>query len=197
MPVITAARAKVGIQSITGPGEDATIELLIDVADAQISRYLRVSENDSGANTLASAAYTLTTPDLVIVDGRTVYLPLVGITAITSVHDDSAQAYEAATLVSSDDYRLDTRLGAIKMKPTASNLSETDGDVQVIAVAGYSTLPDDLAQAVAMQTRNLWTLRRQQGLTSVSEAGVSAGLRDETIPAAVRELIDPYRRILL
>ena len=198
MPVIAASRVRALLPSLTGTAEDTEIGVLIDAADAQIAKYLRIAENDDGACTLASATYTLTDPGvLVMPDGRRAYLAVVGLTSVTSLHSSSSQVFDASSLVSSDDYRVDTRLGAIVLKPTATRLSSGDGDVQAVVVAGYATLPDDLAQAVAMQTRHLWTLRRTQGQTSVSEAGISVSLRDETIPAAVREIIDPHRRMIL
>lgn len=197
MSVIAASRVRALLPAMSGTAEDTAIEVMIDAADAQIAHYLRLPETDDGGRTLASSTYTLTAPDIVLPSPRVVYLPLVGVSAITSLHTSTSQVFDASSLVSADDYRLDSRTGAIRLKPTATNLSETDGDVQVVAVAGWATLPDDLAQAVAMQARHLWSLRRTQGATSTSEAGVSVSLRDETIPAAVIEIIAPHRRMLL
>jgi hypothetical protein len=197
MPVIAASRVRALLPSLTGTAEDSAIEVLIEAADSQIAHYLRIPETDAGGRTLGSSTYTLTHPDIVLTSPRIVYLPLLGITAITSLHTSESQVFDSSSLVSSDDYRLDARTGAIRLKPTATNLSETDGDVQVVAVAGWATLPDDLAQAVAMHARHLWSLRRTQGATSTSEAGVSMSLRDETIPAAVAEILAPHRRMLL
>lgn len=197
MPVIAASRVRALLPALTGTAEDTAIEVMIDAADAQIAHYLRIPETDAGGRTLASATYTLRYPDIVLPSPRVVYLPLVGVSAITSLHTSSSQVFDASSLVSSDDYRLDSRIGAIRLKPTATDLSETEGDVQVVAVAGWATLPDDLAQAVAMQARHLWSLRRTQGTTSTSEAGVSVSLRDETMPAAVTQILAPHRRMLL
>lgn len=199
MPVITAARVRSLLPVLSGTGEDAELETLIDVADAQIAQSLGLSKPDSGTRTLGSATYTLTHPDVTLPTARLVYLPLVSITAITSLHSSELQVFDSSSLISSDDYRLDSRTGAIRMKPTATDLNINDGCVQVVAVAGWAdlTTEDVLAQAVAMHTRHLWTLRRNQGQSSVSEGGGSASLRDETIPAVVEQMIAPYRRMIL
>lgn len=197
MPVIAASRVRALLPAMSGTAEDSAIEVMIEAADSQIAHHLRIPETDAGGRTLASSTYTLRYPDIVLPSARVVLLPLIGVSAITSLHTSSAQVFDSSSLVSSDDYRLDSRIGAIRLKPTATDLSETEGDVQVVAVAGWATLPDDLAQAVAMQARHLWSLRRTQGATSTSEAGVSVSLRDETMPAAVVQILAPHRRMLL
>lgn len=199
MPVITAARVRSLLPVLSGTGEDTELEALIDVADAQIAQSLGLSKPDSGTRTLGSATYTLTHPDVTLPTARLVYLPLLNVTAITSLHSSELQVFDSSSLISSDDYRLDSRTGAIRLKPTSTDLNVTDGCVQVVAVAGWAdlTTEDVLAQAVAMHARHLWTLRRTQGQTSISEGGGSASLRDETIPAVVEQMIAPYRRMIL
>jgi len=194
MPVITAARVRTLIPDLTGTGEDTTLEALIDVADRQIAAHLGVCRNDAGIHTLASSTYTLREPDLSLdADGRIIWPDAANITAVTSLHSDPDEAFGADTLVDSATYVLNTRAGFVRLKPSATALSTEPGAVKLVITAGWSSLDDALEQAVAMQTRHLFTLRRQQGQSSVSEAGVSVSLRDETIPDVVRQMVAPFR----
>lgn len=194
MPIITAARVRTLIPDLTGTGEDTTIEALIDVADAQIAAWIGSARNDAGAYTLASGAYTLRDPDLFVAeDGRTIWPAAANVTAVTSLHSDTAENFDADSLVSSADYTLSTRGNVVRMKPAANAVSTIPGAVKLVVTAGWATLPADLAQAVAMQARHLFALRRDQGRSSVSEAGVSVSVRDETIPAVVAQLVAPFR----
>lgn len=194
MPVITAARVRTLMPDISGTGEDTTIEAMIDAADAQIAQWLGMARPSSGTYTLGSAAYVLREPDLHVAhDGRRVLLRVHNVTAWTSLYSDPLRVFGADTLVSSDDYETDALMCAFDLLPSATALTLERRGVKASITAGWSTLPDDLEQAVAMHVRHLFTLRRQQGQSSTSEGGVSVSLRDETIPAAVAQMLAPYR----
>jgi len=194
MPVITAARVRTLMPDLTGTAEDTTLEALIDVADDQIAAWIGNAPNDAGARTLASGTYTLREPDLSIdEDGRVIWPNAANVTAVASLHSDPVETFGADTLVDSSNYALNTRAGFVRLKPLATALSVAPGAIKLVITAGWSTLPKGLEQAVAMQARHLFTMRRQQGHSSVSEAGVSVSLRDETLPAVVRELVAPHR----
>jgi hypothetical protein len=194
MPVITAARVRVLMPEITGTGEDTTIEALIDAADAQIAQWCGMARASSGAYTLGSTAYVLREPDLhVSADGRRVLLRVHNVTAWTSLYSDPLRAFGSDTLVDSATYETDALMCAFDLLPSATALTLERRGIKASVTAGWSTLPDDLEQAVAMQTRHLFTLRRSQGQSSVSEGGVSVSLRDETIPATVAQIVAPYR----
>ncbi len=195
MPVLTAAAVRAAVlPDLTGTAEDTLIESLIDVADGMIAAHIGCALNDAGAYTLASGTYTLRHPDLSVgMDGRMVWLDAANITAITSIHSDALEVFGADTLVDSDDYTLIARSNAVRLKPSATALETDDGAVKVVATAGWATLPDALAHAVAMLVRHLYDLRRHQGRSSVSEAGTSVSVRPETVPDAVRQILAPYR----
>ncbi|MEN9814120.1 MAG: hypothetical protein RLZZ412_102 [Verrucomicrobiota bacterium] len=194
MPVITAARVRTLMPDLTGTGEDTTIEALIDVADAQIAQWCGMARPSSGAYTLGSTAYILREPDLHVAhDGMRVLLRVHNVTAWTSLHSDELRAFGSDTLVDSADYETDALMVAFDILPNKNPVTLVRRGVKATVTAGWSTLPDDLEQAVAMQARHLFTLRRSQGQSSVSEAGVSVSLRDETIPAAVAQIVAPYR----
>lgn len=194
MPVITAARVRTLMPDITGTGEDATIEAMIDSADAQIAQWLGMARPSSGTYTLASTAYVLREPDLHVAhDGRRVLLRVHNVTAWTSLYSDPLRVFGADTLVSASDYETDALMCAFDLLPSATALTLERRGVKASVTAGWSTLPDDLEQAVAMHVRHLFTLRRHQGFSSVSEGGVAISVRDETIPAAVAQMLAPYR----
>lgn len=194
MPVITAARVRVLMPDLTGTGEDATIEAMIDAADAQIAQWLGMARPSAGTYTLGSTAYVLREPDLHVAhDGRRVLLRVHNVTAWTSLYSDPLRVFGADTLVSASDYETDALMCAFDLLPSATALTLERRGIKASVTAGWSTLPDDLEQAVAMHARHLFTLRRQQGQSSVSEGGVSVSLRDETIPATVAQMLAPYR----
>jgi hypothetical protein len=191
--VITAAAARLQIPGLTGTAEDTKIETLIDVADAMIAAAVCAAMPDNGAPTLASATYTLIEPEVVVSeDGYTLLVRVPNITAVTSLHVSASRVWDASTLRDSAGYVLDVRTSMIEIDPSYPPLPLTRRSVRAVVTAGWATLPDDLAHAVAVLTRHLFDLRHGQGRTSVSEAGISTSLRPETMPDAVRQMIARY-----
>jgi hypothetical protein len=112
--------------------------------------------------------------------------------SIASIEDDPTEAFDGSTyLVSSSDYtsRPD---GVVLLKLTATHGAWSDSDnqvIKVVATIGHATVPPRIKQAAGMLVKHWWELRHQQGRANASQGGGSVGLRDETLPEPVRELL--------
>jgi hypothetical protein len=191
--VITAAAARLQLPGLTGTLEDTLIETLIDAADGMIAAAVCAAMPDNGTPTLGSTTYTLIEPEVVVSeDGYTLLVRAPNVTAITSLHASASRVWDAASLRAAAGYALDARTGQIEIDPAYPPLPLTRRSVRAVVTAGWATLPDDLAHAVAVMTRHLFDLRHGQGRTSLSEAGISTSLRPETMPDAVRQMIARY-----
>lgn len=191
MAVITAAEARLLIPSLKGATEDTNLDTFIGRADAILADSVGIPAASAvGSATFDSATYTRYYEGEP--DGKTVELGFIPITSITSVHDDPDRVYGSSTLVSSGDYDLEGDTGIIRLTTTGTHgsFSQQVRSIKVVFVAGYTatTAPEHIKQAVAMMARHLWRLRKEQGSASLGKKGE---LRDETIPAAINQMLSP------
>lgn len=197
MAVLTAAELRASfLQGISGTAEDTYLGLAITRAEGAIARYLGFPSVSGAVPSLASGSYTRYGPDAdsgIRIDGPNLYLEPRPVSAVTSIYDDTNEAWGSDTLVSSADYTVFA--WGVRLKPTSSHgeWSETANAIKATFTAGWTTYPVDLVQAVGMLCRHWILLRDRQGYSSLPTEAGNAGLREETIPAAVKEIIDPLR----
>ena len=200
MALITAAEARILLKSLTGTGEDSSLDIYISRAGGLMARYCGYPPASAGAQpTLESATYTRYYGDPgMIADGRKLHLEPWPVTTITSIHVDTNEDFGSATEVTSSDYSQRGDHGeVIRLNIDSSTWGtwpDVDGAIKVVMVAGYTTIREDLKQLCAMTVKHLWGLRETQGAVSTNIGGVSTQLRPEDVlPLAVRQGLAQYR----
>ena len=177
---------------ITGTGDDDLLLLMLDAVTAAIDRYT--------LRTFAATADTTRTFDAYAdSDGRTLMLDedLCAITTITNGDNVAVGATQYTT-----EPRNRTPYYAIKLKLSAGKIWETDnnGDAEdAISITGkwaYSlTPPYDIQQACLQWGAYLYRQKDSQvfDVTATPETGTMT--IPKGIPATVKKLLDPLRRL--
>ena len=191
MALITASEARGYIRTLTSTAEDTIIDTIIGRADGLMAAYCGFPA-ESGAPTLESATYTH------YLDGpahpREVRLPVWPVTSVTSIYDDPLLDYGATTLVSSGDYTLYGDEGLVVLNNTASwSWNTARRAIKATYVAGWSTAPNAIKHACALQSAHIFKHRDAIGSTSLSKAGGSATLSALGLLPEVKEALSPYR----
>lgn len=194
MALLTATQARVYLAYLDS-SEDALVETMVARATSVLAAWCGWPRNDAGGQTFEASAYTFYLDGPTDEDAQEVAVPVWPLVSVTSVYDDPERAYGASTLVSSGDYDVDLQAGRVILKPasTLGAFSTARRALKVTVSAGYSSAPADLAQALGMMTKHLLELRHTQGASSVDTGDGSSSRRDEDIPAAVKQLLIPYR----
>lgn len=195
--LIVAADVRRWLPGLTGTSEDTLLGVLAAMAEDYAARWCGLPEV-SGACSFYATSYTIYTGDpgcFVSGDGRTIYLPLPALSAVSSVYDDPTEQWAAASLVSSADYQI--RGNTIRLlKSSAHGAFSTEaGALKITCTAGYTTAPASLASAMAQIAAHMFRERHRMGQTNASEGGRSAGFADgwtETI----RGLLSPFRAVI-
>lgn len=195
MPLITASEARDLIPGLTGTGEDTLLDRWIARAGVILARWCGYPPASAGAEpTMQTATYTRYLSGR---GGRDLALDVLPVQSVTSVYDDLTLDYGAASLVASGDYTLiaDGERQILRLTSTATHgvWQRGEDNIKATFVAGYSTVPGDLKQATALLVRHWWDLRQIAGRSSQAVAGVSVGVREETMPASVQQLVAAYR----
>ena len=206
MALVTAVQVvAVALPEVTRSPLDATVEadLLAFAAraDAALARHCGypVASSATG-HTLESATYAYRTENS-SEDYRTLSLPWSGgrITSITSINDDPERDWPAGTVVASGDYTLLAEEGEVLLTSSSTHgaWGTVKGSIVATVVAGWTsiTVPDEVVQAICLLAGHYWRLRAEHGHTSVSAGQGSVGVRDETIPDSVKELVSGWRLI--
>lgn len=196
MALITAAEARVMIPALTATGADTDLGTLITRADAAIAHYCGLpAASATAAPTLESTTYTEYHDGPAADEPRALALGVRHVSAVTSIHIDPLWSYGASTLVDSANYSLDGLAGRVRLLPTSST-GWTPGyrAIKVVYVAGFTSgnAPADLKQAAALLVAHWWRLRSGVSRSSTSGQTGGASLRDEVLPAAVRQLVGRY-----
>ena len=176
---------------ITGSGEDTFIGNLQDQIDAAIDAYC---DRPDG---FASATHTS------YLDGgavSTLLLRNTTITSITSVHDDLNRAFDSGSLIAADDYNFIADTGELNLITSNFNnrqgtFQNGTGNVKVIYVGGYSTIPEDIQLAAIVLISKYFNLRRSAGISQMSAGGLSLSF-DHGFPPEAKTLLKKYREIL-
>lgn len=178
---------------------EAVLSALITRAGVAIARHCGYPPASAGAApTMESATYTLYSgyPTLRRQDGRTLIVEPYPVTSITSIHDDPDEEYGSSELVASSDYvqRGDhAEIIILKIDATHGGWSRGTRAVKCVFVAGFTSIPGDLETAAIEYVLHLLNLRDRRGVSNVSTPdGLNTSYRDETIPAHVAQLLEPY-----
>lgn len=204
MAYLTASEVRAEtLREITGTGEDTLLGTLIARAAAQIARYLGYpAATATGTPSIeSSSSYTRYSGESgvwVSDDGMEIHLEPRPVTAVASLYDDEDEVYGTGDLVPSADYSVYE--WGIRLKPTGSwgPVSTQYRAVKVSFTAGWAVSPSvlvpvDIVRATCLLVKHYWDIPKRQGASSASSGPSSQSFRDETLPASVRELIDPYR----
>lgn len=202
MALMTAESLRGAIAELTGTTEDTKLEALIARCDSAFARYCGIpAASATAAPTLESASYTVY---LTGNGGRSLWLPLRAVSAVSSVYDDPTEDFSDSTyLVASGDYalRYDPERGQfLHLLSTATHGAWSTGErqIRVVLTSGYGSgaAPADILEAVRIGVRSWWDARKNRGKSGAGgDSGASYTdpedrylLNDE-----VRQLLGPFR----
>lgn len=201
MALVTAAQARLALPGLTGTGEDTNIGTVIARVGAIFARWCGYPPASAGAVcTMESTSYTLYSGHaghVDVLEGRYLRLRVWPVTAISAIYDDPNEAY--GTAVTASLYEIvDGNEGLVRYTIAGGGAWSEPSDaftraIKVSCTAGFSTVPADLEHAAVMMTKHLWNLRHTAGKSNVNAGQSSAQVRDEEIPAAVREVLGRFR----
>ena len=127
---------------------------------------------------------------------RHIYVQNPPITSVTSLQYD-AQSDDPET-VDSSDYITDTSSGKVTLYDGYFGRGEQS--VKVVYVGGYAAadMPDVVKLGVILLAQHYWNVPEAIGRTSESVDGLSQNFETYSdIPAGIRSLLAPYRRVSL
>jgi len=194
MALMTAEQARLYIRGIQGTAEDTNISTLVARADAVFASFLGLPAPTTGGNpTLEDTAHTLYLDGP---GGQALQLPYMPIQSITSIHDSTDRTYGSGDLVAGSDYDLFGSEGLVYLKDASvhGSWSETTRAIKVIAVVGWTTVPEAIQHAAGLQVTHWFQGRDHVGRTSVSQAGGSISVKGLDLLPEVREALQPYRQ---
>lgn len=194
MALITAAEARDYIPGLTSTGEDTTLDKYILRADALMAAWCGYPAiSATTAPTFEDVSYTHYFDGA---DGPALSLRVSPVQSITTAKTDSLGTWGYDTTIASGDRTLDALEGVLYINPDASEGWLTGlRAIEVVYVAGYSTIPEWLKSACGIYVANMWRLRKERGKTSVSAGGMNVNTRDEAMPAEVKQILAPHRLI--
>lgn len=188
---LAAVKAALNIPTAT-TSKDTLIESLMYAAGAWAERYC--------GRTFASTTYTeYFSPGY---DRRVrKYTELIPrqwpIISVTSIREDADRAFTAAsTLLDAADYWNDDNRVYLFDDEGWVEFDAGMRTVQLVYVAGYATIPQDVQRAAVMLTVKLFydSDRQKQGIASESLGGTTITYVDEDMPKAAKAILDLYRR---
>ena len=120
----------------------------------------------------------------------TIQLRHIPVTAITSVHEDSARTtYNASTLIAAADYTYDQESGILSFD---YRLPRGNRNVRVVYTAGDASVPEDVALSCVIWTLHIWARAKSHGMSSESGGNVSGSYDLGPIPEEVANLLAEY-----
>ena len=197
MALTSAANVAAMAPNLTA--SESVLSALIARAGVALARHCGYPPASVGAApTMESATYTLFGDSYQVRrhSGRVLVVEPYPVIDVTSIHDDPDEVYGSATLVASSDYykRGDHHeVIVLGLNAIHGGWSTTERAVKIVFVAGFSTVPSDLEAAAIEYVLHLLNLRDRRGVANVSSPdGLNTSYRDETIPAHVAQLLEPY-----
>lgn len=180
MALITAAEARALIPGLTDSSEDTFLDTLIARCGVAFARFCGYP---GASPSMEQVTYTRYSGDGIVhvVDGRELQLGVYPVITLTTIHDDTDEEYDAASLIASSDYvQRGEYSERVLLKRTASHSwSRGDWAVRAIWDAGYATVPDDLKQLCAMGVKNWYDLQERQGAKSLKAGDLAISMTDE------------------
>jgi len=195
MALVTVAQVKVYLPHVlaASTSEDSTLTTMIARAEAVIAENCGYPPVTVGtAPTLDSSAYTryLDGPG-----GKELVIDVWPVTAITSIYDDPAWTWAAASLVASADYTLlDGDHGLIVLKETAAHggWNRARKSVKATVTAGFTSAPANLAHAICLLVATYHKRRSSTGVERQSTADGASVEMERGLPKEVAELLGPF-----
>lgn len=194
MPIVTPAQFRTSYPALTGTGEDAKLEILIERADQMLATYCGFKPNDAGDTTLQESTYTdqkcSANPLILDTDVRPV-------TSVATVHQSSDWLWDSSTLVDSSEYLTWKEDGEIELVPgSVTSWYSSRKSQKIVYLAGYATAPNWLVQAVCLMVRHLLDLGATQGITAINQGGVNESREPQaTVPPLVAGAIWPAKML--
>ena len=193
MALLDAATVREYLPSLTGTGEDSTINSLIARFDNLASAWCGYpAAAVGGSSSFEVKTYTL------YLDGtgsKFLNLPVVPVTGVTSIHVDVDRGYNSDDLVAASDYDVfgDTGSVILKIDSVQGAFDHAPRSVKAVFTAGFSTTPDAIKHAAAVQVAYWWQGRAHIGKTSVSAGGGSASVATLELLPEVKQALNSFR----
>ena len=194
MAIMTASEVRLYLRTISGTGEDTTIDTLIARADEAFAEYIGIpAATVGGSATLEDVSHTLH------LDGpgtQELRLPFFPVQSITTLHDSDDRSYGSADLVPASDYELFGNEGLIRLKDESGHgaFSTVRRAIKVVAVVGFTSVPDSIKHAVGLQCAYWFKNRDHIGYTSVNQAGGTIQIQQMGLLPEVRQMLRPFRQ---
>jgi len=117
------------------------------------------------------------------------------VASVTSLHDDTARAYGADTLINTTEYVIYNDDGLIELDD-GGYFADGRKNVKVVYKGGYTatTIPEDLKLACIMEAAKTFEMRKRLGVESQSNQGGSVVIA--TTPVGPTQLLPEVRAIL-
>jgi hypothetical protein len=199
MALCTAAEVR-AYANAGAAADDTLIASIIGRVDAAFARWCGLPPTDSGTQTMESATYTMYVDARMYQDPTrpaSMFLPVNPLVSVTSVHIDPERDYDAATLQASSTYDLDLYAGAIVLRDDAVDSWSTAVRAnKVVAVCGYATVPDDLAEAAIIQAAHIFTNKGTAGRRSKSTGQNSISADRLSLLDEVKERLAHFRQVV-
>jgi len=197
MALLAAADVYPSIPGLAS-GADAALDALIGRVESQLAGWCGWrAETAGGSVSWDSASRTSYLDGPAGLDRRALQLPVRPVASITSIYDDPTWGYSAAGyLVASGDYTLLDREGRVLLNPDASHSwSVGKRHIEVICVAGYSTAPNRLHEAVVRQVAYAWSVQKSGGRKTASAGNARSSLGElPPIRKDVKQLLGDFRQ---
>ncbi len=184
------------VPEATGPEAEARLQRAIAAAESQAAAYCGWLGVGLGARSLESTTRTYYLDAPAPWDVRELQLPAFPVASVTSIHDDTLEAYGASTLVDSGDYTLIGAEGRVRLTGTATHTwSTATRAIKVVCVAGWTpaTAEDALLEALRRLSAQHYRAPRRSQVTHASRAGQTATYRPGRMARDIRQLLAPYR----
>jgi uncharacterized phiE125 gp8 family phage protein len=188
---LTRVKEQIGWDASFSGAEDTVLENMIDAASEAIEQYCRRGFHDT---TYTEYHRGRETRNLILRQ-----YPIISVTSVKSGED------QETTLTAGTDYKI-TECAALGMIRHASETGwALDTLYQVVYVAGYETIPEDIAQACALWVAAWYAARSRehQSQASATATGAADGSYSTSskawfpqlpMPHEVRQLLEPWRK---
>lgn len=199
MPLPDAEQVRASaVPALAVGAEVERLDLAVAAADAALAAICMYPRNDAGARTLESSAYTLYYRGPEPSDAQRLVLGIRPVTLTTVAADTSGDWTYASTASLTTDVLVEEYTGNLYVRPSSTwSFSEGTRANKVTCDAGFDVSAEPpLVLAIALLVAHwisIGTIGTQ--VQAYSQGGMNATYRQESIPAAVRALVDPYRLV--
>ena len=198
MSLVSLSTFKEYLPEVQGTGSDTELQNLLERVESAVASYIGFPKPIAGETTagpsLADQSYTLYIDEPNFDFPFILSLPIRPLISVSSWHSDIDRVYGSDSLVASSEYDLDTTLGRIVLKESATTTIERGYRAnKVVCTAGFVTAPSDLEHAVCAYAAHLNRAKQTQGKQSTTQRDVTVNLSPRTMPPEVKEILFNYR----